>query len=114
VQITLRDRDEVEYHRSRQVLARLDRDRQFRYAYSKIGRVKRGAGKASPFDGASGTCTGAITLSAPIEGLTPTVAGSVGPAAREAALQLSHRLGYSGESWGDGIDQGRSLTHPRK
>jgi len=84
--------------------AQLDRDRQLGYAYSKSGWILRGAGVASPFFDASGICVGAITLSAPIDRLTPAVVRSIGPAVRDAAVQLSHRLGYCDESWGDRAD----------
>jgi DNA-binding IclR family transcriptional regulator len=84
--------------------AQLDRDRQLGYAYSKSGWIERGAGVASPFFDASGTCVGAITLSAPIDRLAPKEVRSIGPAVRDAALQLSHRLGYCGEPWGDRVE----------
>lgn len=82
--------------------SQLNRDRRLGYAYSKSGWIRRGAGVASPFFDASGTCTGAITVSAPIDRLAPAAVRSIGPAVRDAALQLSRRLGYSGEPWGDG------------
>lgn len=82
--------------------AQLERDRRLGYAYSKGGWISRGAGVASPFFDASGTCKGAITLSAPADRLTPAAVRSAGPAVVDAALQLSHRLGYGGEPWGDG------------
>jgi DNA-binding IclR family transcriptional regulator len=75
----------------------LDEDARLGYAYSRSGWVTRGAGVASPFFGVSGTCIGAITLSAPIDRLTPDTAHAIGPEVREAARQLSRRLGYSGE-----------------
>lgn len=78
----------------------LDRDRRLGYAYSKSGWVPRGAGVASPFFDAAGTCSGAITVSAPIDRLTPTAVRSIGPAVRDAARRLSNRLGYGGESQG--------------
>jgi DNA-binding IclR family transcriptional regulator len=84
--------------------AQLDRDRRLGYAYSKSGWIQRGAGVASPFFDASGTCAGAITLSAPIDRLTPAAVRTIGPAVRDAALQLSHRVGYGGEPWGDGVE----------
>jgi DNA-binding IclR family transcriptional regulator len=77
--------------------AQLDRDRRLGYAYSKSGWIERGAGVASPFFAASGSCIGAITLSAPIDRLAPTAVRSIGPAVRDAAQQLSLRLGYCGE-----------------
>jgi DNA-binding IclR family transcriptional regulator len=80
----------------------LDQDRRLGYAYSKSGWIPRGAGVASPFFDTSGTCTGAITVSAPIDRLTPSAVRAIGPAVRDAAQQLSHRLGYYGESWRDG------------
>jgi DNA-binding IclR family transcriptional regulator len=84
--------------------AQLERDRRLGYAYSKSGWILRGAGVASPFFDASGVCTGAITLSAPMDRLTPTAVRIIGPAVRDAALQLSHRLGYCGEPWGHGVE----------
>ena len=78
----------------------LEKDRQLGYAYSRSGWVARGGGVASPFFDASGTCVGAIALSAPIDRLGAEVVRTVGPAVREAAHQLSKRLGYSGELWG--------------
>jgi DNA-binding IclR family transcriptional regulator len=84
--------------------AQLDRDRRLGYAYSKSGWIPRGAGVASPFFDASGTCAGAITVSAPIDRLTPSAVRGIGPAVRDSAQQLSHRLGYRGGSWGDGTD----------
>jgi DNA-binding IclR family transcriptional regulator len=78
----------------------LDQDAQLGYAYSRSGWVARGAGVASPFFDASGTCTGAITMSAPADRLTPEAVRDIGPAVREAAWQLSRRLGYSAEPWG--------------
>src|SRR5215469_490090 len=86
--------DPVEYR------AQLDEDARLGYAYSRSGWVARGAGVASPFFDASGTCAGAITLSAPIDRLTPDTAQAIGPEVREASRQLSYRLGYSGEPWG--------------
>jgi DNA-binding IclR family transcriptional regulator len=80
--------------------AQLDEDARLGYAYSQSGWVARGAGVASPFLDASGACAGAITLSAPIDRLTPEAARAIGPEVREAARQLSRRLGYSGEPWG--------------
>jgi DNA-binding IclR family transcriptional regulator len=80
----------------------LDRDRRLGYAYSKSGWIARGAGVASPFFDASGACIGAITVSAPIDRLTPTAVRSIGPAVCDAARQLSDRLGYFGEAWGSG------------
>jgi DNA-binding IclR family transcriptional regulator len=82
----------------------LDRDRRLGYAYSKSGWIPRGAGVASPFFDASGTCTGAVTLSAPADRLTPAAVRSIAPAVRDAARQLSNRLGYGGESWGNGAE----------
>lgn len=79
----------------------LDEDARLGYAYSQSGWVARGAGVASPFFDASGACAGAITLSAPIDRLTPEAARTIGPVVREAARQLSRRLGYSGEPWGE-------------
>ncbi|WAJ45298.1 IclR family transcriptional regulator [Mycobacterium sp. Aquia_216] len=76
----------------------LERDRRLGYAYSKSGWIQRGAGVASPFFDASGACTGAITLSAPIDRLTPAAVRDIGPAVCDAAQQLSRRLGYSGGS----------------
>lgn len=84
--------------------AQLERDRRLGYAYSKSGWILRGAGVASPFFDASGSCTGAITLSAPMDRLTATAVRTIGPAVRDAALQLSHRLGYCGEPWGQGVE----------
>jgi DNA-binding IclR family transcriptional regulator len=81
----------------------LDQDARLGYAYSPSGWVARGGGVASPFFDASGTCAGAITLSAPIDRLTPEAVRSIGPAVREAARQLSRRLGYSGEPWGEAV-----------
>jgi DNA-binding IclR family transcriptional regulator len=82
----------------------LDRDGRLGYAYSKSGWIPRGAGVASPFFDASGICTGAITLSAPADRLTPAAVRAIGPAVRDAAQQLSHRLGYCGEPWGDSVE----------
>jgi DNA-binding IclR family transcriptional regulator len=83
--------------------AQLDEDARLGYAYSPSGWVARGAGVASPFRDASGSCAGAITLSAPIDRLPPEkVDSAIGPAVREAARELSRRLGYSGEPWGEG------------
>ncbi|ORW94714.1 hypothetical protein AWB92_10345 [Mycobacterium sp. IEC1808] len=82
--------------------AQLNRDRRLGYAYSKSGWIQRGAGVASPFFDASGACSGAITLSAPIDRLAPAAVRSIGPAVRDAAQQLSHRLGYCGKRWGVG------------
>jgi DNA-binding IclR family transcriptional regulator len=81
----------------------LDQDTRLGYAYSQSGWVARGAGVASPFFDASGTCTGAITLSAPADRLTPEAVRTIGPAVREAARQLSRRLGYSGGPWGEAV-----------
>jgi IclR family transcriptional regulator, acetate operon repressor len=79
-------------------LEQLARDRRLGYAYSKSGWIPRGAGVASPFFDTSGTCVGAITISAPIDRLTPTAVRSIGPAVCDAARRLSSRLGYSDES----------------
>ena len=79
----------------------LDQDARLGYAYSQSGWVARGASVASPFFDAAGTCTGAITLSAPADRLTPEAVRNIGPAVREAARQLSRRLGYSGDPWGE-------------
>jgi DNA-binding IclR family transcriptional regulator len=81
--------------------AQLDEDARLGYAYSQSGWVARGAGVASPFFDAAGTCAGAITLSAPIDRLTPDAAQIIGPEVRAVARQLSRRLGYSGETWGE-------------
>lgn len=78
----------------------LDEDARLGYAYSRSGWVARGAGVASPFFDVSGTCIGAITLSAPADRLTPDTAHVIGPEVREAAWQISRRLGYSGTPWG--------------
>jgi DNA-binding IclR family transcriptional regulator len=78
----------------------LDQDIRLGYAYSQSGWVARGASVGSPFFDASGTCTGAITVSAPADRLIPEVVQDIGPAVREAAHQLSRRLGYSGQPWG--------------
>jgi DNA-binding IclR family transcriptional regulator len=86
-----------------QYRVQLDQDTRLGYAYSQSGWVARGAGVASPFFDASGTCTGAITMSAPIDRLTPEAVRDIGPAVREAARQLSCRLGYSGEPWGEAV-----------
>ena len=81
----------------------LDQDARLGYAYSQSGWVARGAGVASPFFDAAGTCTGAVTVSAPADRLTPEAVRTIGPAVREAAWQLSRRLGYSGEPWGEDV-----------
>jgi len=81
--------------------AQLDEDTRLGYAYSQSGWVARGASVGSPIFDASGTCTGAITVSAPADRLIPEVVQDIGPAVREAARQLSRRLGYSGEPWGE-------------
>jgi DNA-binding IclR family transcriptional regulator len=86
-----------------QYRVQLDQDTRLGYAYSQSGWVERGAGVASPFFDPSGTCTGAITMSAPIDRLTPEAVRDIGPAVREAARQLSRRLGYSGEPWGEAV-----------
>jgi DNA-binding IclR family transcriptional regulator len=79
----------------------LDQDARLGYAYSPSGWVARGASVGSPYFDASGTCTGAITLSAPADRLTPETVQDIGPAVRDAARQLSRRLGYSGDPWGE-------------
>ena len=84
--------------------SQLDRDRRLGYAYSKSGWILRGAGVGSPFFDAAGACTGAITLSAPADRLTSAEVRTIGPAVRDAARQLSRRLGYCGEPWGDAGD----------
>jgi len=86
-----------------QYRVQLDQDARLGYAYSQSGWVARGASAGSPFFDASGTCTGAITVSAPADRLTPEAARNIGPAVREAARQLSRRLGYSGDPWGEDI-----------
>jgi DNA-binding IclR family transcriptional regulator len=84
-----------------QYRVQLDQDARLGYAYSQSGWVARGASVGSPFFDAAGTCTGAITLSAPADRLTPEAAHDIGPVVRDAARQLSRRLGYSGQPWGD-------------
>lgn len=84
--------------------AQLDQDRRLGYAYSKSGWIERGAGVASPFFDASGTCIGAITVSAPIDRLTPMAVRAIGHAVRDAAQQLSRRVGYCGQPWGDDVE----------
>jgi DNA-binding IclR family transcriptional regulator len=86
-----------------QYRVQLDQDARLGYAYSQSGWVARGASAGSPFFDASGTCTGAITVSAPADRLTPEAARNIGPAVRQAARQLSRRLGYSGDPWGEDI-----------
>ena len=78
-------------------LDQLDEDRDLGYVYSQSGWVTRGAGVAAAFFEASGGCAGAITLSAPLDRLTPDAVLTIGPAVRAVAHQLSHRLGYTGE-----------------
>lgn len=82
----------------------LERDRRLGYVYSKSGWIPRGAGVASPFFDSSGSCVGAITVSAPADRLTASAARDIGPAVRDAARQLSLRLGYWGEMWGNSAD----------
>lgn len=77
-------------------------DARLGYAYSRSGWVEGGAGVGSPFFDSSGECVGALTLSAPIKRLTSKAARTVGPAVRDAARDLSRRLGYSDEHWGSG------------
>jgi DNA-binding IclR family transcriptional regulator len=86
-----------------QYRVQLDQDARLGYAYSQSGWVARGASVGSPFFDASGTCTGAITLSAPADRLTPEAVRDIGPAVRDAARQLSRRLGYSGDPWGEAV-----------
>lgn len=81
----------------------LGMDARLGYAYSRSGWVDRGAGVGSPFFDASGECVGALTLSAPIDRLTRQAVRAIGPAIRGAADELSRRLGYSGEAWGDDV-----------
>jgi DNA-binding IclR family transcriptional regulator len=84
-----------------QYRVQLDQDARIGYAYSQSGWVARGASVGSPYFDASGTCTGAITVSAPADRLTPEAVQDIGPAVRDAARQLSRRLGYSGDPWGE-------------
>jgi len=83
--------------------AQLDQDARLGYAYSQSGWVARGASVGSPFFDASGTCTGAITVSAPADRLVPELVQDIGPAVRGAARDLSRRLGYSGDPWGQSV-----------
>jgi DNA-binding IclR family transcriptional regulator len=85
--------DPVAYRRQ------LSQDRERGYAYSASGWVARGAGVASPFFNAAGQCRGALTISAPIDRLSPEAAPSIGASVLRAANGLSHRLGWDG-SWG--------------
>lgn len=75
--------------------AQLARDQDLGYSYSQSGWVAGGAGVASAYRDAAGTCIGAITVSAPIDRLTPDRVLTIGPIVREAAAALSRRLGLS-------------------
>lgn len=81
-----------------QYQAQLGVDRELGYTYSQSTWVARGAGVACAYRDASGACVGAITLSAPIDRLTPEAATKVGPVVRQSAVELSRRIGYTGHS----------------
>lgn len=81
--------DEQEYRRQ----LRLDRERG--YAVSLGVWVRQGGGVAAPFFDSHGACAGALTLSAPTDRLTPDVIPDIGRSIRQAARELSARLGFT-------------------
>jgi IclR family acetate operon transcriptional repressor len=76
----------------------LERDRRLGYSVSRGRWVRNGAGVAAPFFDATGSCAGAVTLSLPADRLELLPVEKVGRAVRDAAHQLSRRLGYVGHS----------------
>ncbi|MFI5611862.1 IclR family transcriptional regulator [Amycolatopsis sp. NPDC051903] len=78
----------------------LERDRKLGYSVSRGRWVRNGAGVATPFFDASGTCAGSITLSMPGDRLELLPVDKVGQAILDAGRQLSRRLGYLG-TWGE-------------
>jgi DNA-binding IclR family transcriptional regulator len=75
------------------IRAQLEEDRQLGYAYSPGRWVPNGGGVAAPFFNASGRCAGALTLSSPMDRLAKLSVPEIGAAVKEAAAQLSERLG---------------------
>ncbi|MFT4775033.1 MAG: DNA-binding IclR family transcriptional regulator, partial [Pontimonas sp.] len=61
--------------------------------YSPGRWVPNGGGVAAPFFNASGRCAGALTLSSPMDRLAKLSVPEIGAAVKEAAAQLSERLG---------------------
>lgn len=78
----------------------LERDRHLGYSVSRGRWVRNGAGVATPFFDATGTCVGALTLSCPGDRLDLLPVEKVGQDVRDAGRKLSRRLGYLG-TWGD-------------
>lgn len=82
----------------------LERDRRLGYSMSCGRWVRNGAGIATPFFDASGSCAGAVTMSLPEDRLELLPVEKVGQTILEAGRKLSRRLGYLG-TWGQQIEE---------
>lgn len=76
-----------------EVRAQIAVDRALGYSHSPGRWVPNGAGISSPFFDATGRCVGALTLSCPADRLNLMSVEEIGEAIREAAAQMSLRLG---------------------
>lgn len=77
----------------------LERDRSVGYSISRGRWVRNGAGVATPFFDASGSCLGSVTLSCPGDRFELLPVEKVGRDILDAGRKLSRRLGYLG-TWG--------------
>lgn len=75
------------------VRAQIAVDRALGYSHSPGRWVPNGAGISSPFFDATGRCVGALTLSCPADRLNLMSVEEIGEAIRNAAAQMSIRLG---------------------
>jgi DNA-binding IclR family transcriptional regulator len=71
--------------------------RRLRYAVSFGRWVRNGAAIASPFFGPAGQCVGALALNCPADRMNPPDPALVGDAVRQAAADLSRRIGCLGD-----------------
>lgn len=78
----------------------IEEDRRLGYSVSVRRWIEDGAGVASPFFDATGTCVGALTLSCPADRLQERLIPEIGRSMLEASRELSARLG-STVQWGE-------------
>jgi DNA-binding IclR family transcriptional regulator len=77
-------------------------DRRLGYSVSVRRWIEDGAGVASPFFDANGTCAGALTLSCPADRLRDDLVPEIGQTMLAAGRELSERLG-SNVRWAEKI-----------
>lgn len=85
------------FRTAEEVRAQVAIDRRLGYTYSPGRWVPNGAGIAAPVRDASGTCIGAITMSMPMDRLSPEDVPIIGEAIATAGRDLSSRIGYRAE-----------------